>query len=146
MIVTVDASVFVAAARTEEAHNLASRRFLLRVQAQGTNLFCPILVLPECAAAVARSTGDPTLGEELVALIEAIPGLHLINLDPPLAHRAVQIATYYHLRGADSVYIAVAEAFNAVLIALDVEMLERGADVVTTMTPLQWMGEQETTD
>ena len=146
MTITVDASVFVAAARTEEAHNQASRRFLLQVRAQGTNLFCPILVLPECAAAVARPTGDSALGEELVALIEGIPGLHLINLDPPLAHRAVHIAAHHRLRGADSVYIAVAEAFNAALITLDAEMLERGADVVTTMTPVQWMGEQQTID
>jgi predicted nucleic acid-binding protein len=47
MTITVDASVFVAAARTEETHSLASRRFLLQVQAQDTNLFCPILILPE---------------------------------------------------------------------------------------------------
>jgi predicted nucleic acid-binding protein len=86
------------------------------------------------------------LGEELVALIEGIPNLHLVSLDPPLAHRAVQIATHHRLRGADAVYVAVAEAFDAALITLDAEMLERGADVVTTMTPSQWMGRQKTVE
>ena len=143
MTITVDASVFVAAARTEEAHNLASRQFLLQVRVRAMSLFCPILILPECAAAVARPTGDAALGEELVTLIEGIPGLQLITLDPPLAHRAVHIATHHRLRGADSVYVAVAEAFNATLITLDAEMLERGADVVTTITPMQWMDERE---
>jgi len=143
MNLTIDASVFVAAARTEETNYLSSRRFLLRVRARDTSLFCPILVLPECAAAVARSTGDSALGEELVALIESVPGLHLVSLGSPMAHRAAQIATHHRLRGADSVYVAVAEAFNATLITWDVEMLERSADVVTTMTPSQWIDEQE---
>lgn len=144
MTITVDASVFVAAARTEEVHHLASRQFLLQVRAQDTNLFCPTLILPECAAAIVRPTGSAALGEELVTLIEGFPGLHLVSLDPSLAHRAVQIATHHRLRGADSVYVAVAEAFSTALITLDAEMLERGADVVTTMTPSQWMGEEET--
>ena len=143
MTITVDASVFVAAARVEEAHYEASRRFLLQVQAQDMDLFCPALVLPECAAAVARPTGDAALGKELTVLIEGIPSLHLMNLDPPLARRAVQIASDHRLRGADSVYVAVAEAFNATLVTLDAEMLARGADFVTTMTPMQWMDEQE---
>jgi len=143
MTITVDASVFVAAARVEEVHYEASRRFLLQVQAQDMDLFCPALVLPECAAAVARPTGDAALGKDLAVLIEGIPGLHLMNLDPPLARRAVQIASDHRLRGADSVYVAVAEAFNATLVTLDAEMLARGADFVTTMTPMQWMDEQE---
>lgn len=44
MNLTIDASVFVAAARVEAAYNLASRRFLLHVQAQGVSIFCPALV------------------------------------------------------------------------------------------------------
>jgi hypothetical protein len=33
-----------------------------------------------------------------------------------------------------------------ILIAWDAEMLERGANVVTTMTPLEWMEEQVTAE
>ena len=38
-------------------------------------------------------------------------------------------------------YVSVAEAFDSGLIALVAEMLERGADLVTTMTPLEWTEE-----
>jgi predicted nucleic acid-binding protein len=55
----------------------------------------------------------------------------------------VQVATHHRLRGADSVYVAVAEAANATLITWDDEMLERGAGVVTTLTPLQWIAEHQ---
>ena len=70
---TIDASVFVAAARDQEAQHLTSLEFLDQIQAQGTTVFCPALVLAECAAAIARSTGDVTLAEELITLIESLP-------------------------------------------------------------------------
>ena len=74
------------------------------------------------------------LAEELVSLVESFPGLQLVPLDLPVARRAAQVARDYRLRGADSVYSR--------LIAWDVEVLERGADIATTMTPLEWMEEQ----
>ena len=140
MSLTVDASVFVAASRTEEVHY--SRQFLQQARAQSSALFCPMLVLPECAAAIAGPTGDSRLAEELVSLVETFPGLRLVPLDLSLAHRAVQVAREYRLRGADSVYVSVAELFGAALIAWDAEMLECGSDAVRTMTPLEWMEAQ----
>jgi predicted nucleic acid-binding protein len=60
------------------------------------------------------------------------------------ARRAAQIAIVHHLRGADAVYTAVAEAFNAALITWDQEMLERCPAAVSTLTPAVWF-EQQTT-
>ena len=64
MNLTVDASVFVAASRSDEAHYLASLQFLQLVRAQGCDLFCPTLLLPECAAAIARPAADAFLTEQ----------------------------------------------------------------------------------
>jgi predicted nucleic acid-binding protein len=139
---TVDANVFVAAARLEEEHYTISRGFLRRARAEAVTVFCPMLVLPECAAAVARSTGDAALVEELTTLIESFPGLRLVTLDLLLAHRAARIATIHHLRGADSVYAAVAETFNATLITWDAEMLQRSSAFVPTLTPAEWVEQQ----
>jgi len=55
---TVDANVFVAAVRLEEKHYTVSRGFLHRARAEAVTVFCPTLILPECAAAIARPTGD----------------------------------------------------------------------------------------
>ncbi|MBN1812730.1 MAG: PIN domain-containing protein [Anaerolineae bacterium] len=143
MILTIDASVFVAAARPQESHYSVSRQFLRQARLQDAMVFCPTLVLPECVAAIVRPTGDIALAEELVALIAGYPGLRLVNLDPPLAHQAAQVAIHHRLRGADSVYVAVASAANATLITWDDEILTRGAGIVTTRTPLQWMAERE---
>lgn len=115
--------------------------FLGQVQAQEEEVYCPTLVLPECAAAIARRTGDPDLARQLVLLIEQYPRLQLVALTLPLAQRAAQIAATHQLRGADAVYVAVTGAVGARLITWDVEMLDRGAAVVPTATPTMWLEE-----
>lgn len=144
MNLTVDASVFVAASRTDEVHYQNSRQFLQQIQAQQCDLYCPTLVLPECAAAIARPTADARLAEELVLLVQGLPRLHLVALDLSMAQRASQVARVHRLRGADSVYVSVADTFDSRLIAWDAELLERGAGVVTTLTPLEWMEQTQT--
>ncbi len=74
-------------------------------------------------------------------MVEDFPRLQLVPLHAPLARRAAQVARDHRLRGADSVYVSVAETFDSGLVAWDAEMLERGAEVVTTMTPLEWTEE-----
>jgi len=82
---TIDASVFVSAIRALEAQHLTSLDFLDQVQVQGATIICPTLVLPECAAAIIRPTGDVVLAERVIRLIESFPSLNLISLTSPLA-------------------------------------------------------------
>jgi len=112
-MICIDASVFVAAARAAEEQHADSMAFLREVQAQGEEVYCPTLVLPECAAAIARRTDDPDLARQLVLLIEQYPRLQLVALTLPLAQRAAQIAATHQLRGADAVYVAVAGAVGS---------------------------------
>jgi len=142
---TIDASVFVSAVRLEETHYAVSRRFLERTQAEAVAVLCPTLVLPECAAAIVRPTGDVALAEELVTLIASFPALRLMSLDSPLAQRAAQIAIAHRLRGADSIYVAVAEVFSATLITWDAEMAQRSLAIVPTCTPAEWLAQREFT-
>ena len=130
---TIDASVFVASARSDESNYLQSRKFLK--VAQSLEIYCPSLALAECAAAIARQTGDPALAEELISIIVDFPGINLISLDLSLARKAAQAAIKYKLRGADSVYVAVAEVYDATLITWDQEMLRRCPAAVVTLTP-----------
>jgi predicted nucleic acid-binding protein len=143
--VTVDANVLVAAARASDVHHAASADFLRGVERQHELLFCPTLVLAECSAAIARQTDDPFLAERIEALIESFPNLALIALDITLARRAAHLARDYRLRGADSVYLAVAETLDAPLITWDGEILERGPADVPRLTPIEWL-EQARTD
>jgi len=134
--ITIDASVFVASARSDEPNYLLSRKFLR--DARSMEVYCPTLALAECAAAIARQTNDPYLARELINMIENFSGIQLFSLDHSLARRAAEIAVEHRLRGADAVYAAVADAFDAALVSWDQEMLKRCPDAVATMTPKEW--------
>jgi predicted nucleic acid-binding protein len=136
---TVDASAFVAAARATEDHHRDSVEFLAQIRDAAVNVFCPTLVLPECAAAIVRPTDQPILAARTVALIQDFPHLALVSLDVPLARRAAKIAETHRLRGADAVYATVAEMFGATLVSWDGEMCRRAQLVATTMSPSQWL-------
>jgi predicted nucleic acid-binding protein len=139
---TIDASIFVAASRFEEVQYEVSRKFLTELRKRSTTVFCPALILPEAAGAVRRQTGHTEITDELIGLIEEFPGMNLTPLTLSLARRAAQIATAQQLRGADVVYVAVAEEFNAFLVAWDAEMVARGAAIISTTTPQAWLDYQ----
>ena len=139
---TAAASVFVAVAKPGDLRPKESRRFLQEARASQTNLPCPTLVLPECAAALARQTRSTGPAERLVRAIQRLPRVEFVDLDLPLGQRAAEIAASLRLRGADSVYVAVAEARTATLITWDAEMLQRAPAVASTMTPTEWMARQ----
>lgn len=145
MSVTIDASVLVAAMRAAEAENAVSRSFLERLDAREVPIYCPVLAVPETAAAVARRTRDAGLAQEVMGIIETLPRLCFVGLDLSAAKQAAGIAIAHRLRGADSVYVAVAQASEAELITWDTEMLERAAAVVPTMTPADWLARQPAT-
>jgi predicted nucleic acid-binding protein len=137
MSYTIDASVFVAASRPVEVNHAVSFEFLTQVDQQQVLTTCPTLLLAECAAAIARATDDEDLAQQLLTLVEALPGLALVPLSRALAHRAAEIAIHHRLRGADAIYVAVAEQAGHSLVSWDQEMLERGRAVVETATPAE---------
>jgi len=81
----------------------------------------------------------------MIGDIRSLPRLQLVTIDDSLATRAAEIAMTYRLKGADSVYVAVAEASAATLITWDGEMLERAPAVVPTMSPADWLARQPAT-
>lgn len=135
MRVVVDASVFVAAARTSECNHLASIAFFRTAISQATHLIIPTLCLPECAAAIARATGNAKAAAELVAVITSNP---LVRVDPitvALASHAAELAIQCRLRGADAIYAALARQQHCPLITWDNELLERCVGFLPVHTP-----------
>ena len=69
--------------------------------------------------------------------IGLLPQILLDGLTAEQARRTTDIAASHRLRGADAVYVATAEAHDALLVTWDQEMLDRGGAVVETMTPAE---------
>jgi predicted nucleic acid-binding protein len=60
----------------------------------------------------------------------ALPRVQRHPLSDALADRAASLAARCKLRGADAVYVALAEALDQPLITLDQEILDRSARVI----------------
>ncbi len=139
MSVVIDASVFVAASRTNEPHFAESVRFLRDLKNELVEIYCPTLLLPECAGAIARATGSMQLAHDLIGLIETYPKLLLVPLTQATAQRTAVLASRHKLRGADAIYVTLANELRSILVTWDGEMLGRGAASTSTMTPTQWL-------
>ena len=138
-MLTIDASVFVAAARSVEKFHFASLTMISRLVSDAIALYSPCFALTEIAAALARTTGDSTLITITLRQLEALHGLVLVDLTNDRARHAASLATSYHLRGADSVYLQTSVEFATTLITWDNEMLARAPAVVPSMTPTDWL-------
>jgi predicted nucleic acid-binding protein len=132
---TIDASVFLNAFNPAEPHHAESSRLMARVRAEGIPLVAPTLALPEVAATIARTTGDPDTARGFAEQLRILPGLILVPLDETLAIQAAEVASEHRLRGSDAVYGAVCLRFGCPLVTLDREQRERLSPIVRSRTP-----------
>jgi len=138
-MLTIDANVFVSASSIRDIFHSESDKFLFHVRQMGMFLYCPTLLLPEIASAIVRPTANFEAAEMTVASTKTFPGLTLANLTEQRAEAATQSALTTRLRGADSIYMQVAQEFGTTLITWDREMLTRGLSAVSIMTPTEWL-------
>jgi len=132
---TVDASVFVNAFNPHETGHAESLAALAAMQERGDPVLVPALALVEVASAIARATDDSTGALHLVDAIAALPHVMAVALTPRMARDAAALAASNRLRGADAIYIAVAQRYATTLVTRDEEQRARGAAVVTCETP-----------
>jgi predicted nucleic acid-binding protein len=135
----VDASVWVAMFRDNDVHHGASVSFLDVAIAKQQDLHIPNLALAEIAGVFTRQTGKARLATRTVRAVLALPRMQRHGLNDALSDRAAALAARCKLRGADSVYVALAEALDEPLITLDQEILDRATGIVRTATPAAWV-------
>lgn len=138
-MVTIDASVLVAVDSADEGSGADAREFLRRVVLTGLPVHQPTLSVVEVSSAIARRTNDVELARSAALRLLGLPNLALHTLDPDAALEAADLAGRTRLRAADAVYAAVALREAADLVTLDLELLERAASVVSTLTPATWL-------
>jgi len=143
-VVTIDASVLVAADTRDEAAHGSARAFLGRVLAAGVVVHQPNLAIVEVTAAVARRTGDPAHARTVGAAMLGLPGLVVHDLDLEMALAAAGLASDLRLRAADAVYAATALIQGTTLVTLDAELVSRAGDVIPACTPDDWFAPAET--
>lgn len=132
--VVVDASVWTSYVLPADPLHRQSRSWLDAWLAQD-QVVGPNLVLVEVAAAVARRSSQPALGNRAALMMRQHSRVRLIDLNDPLAVAAARLATALRIRGADAIYVAVAHQLELPLVTWDQEQLTRAASVIQTRTP-----------
>jgi predicted nucleic acid-binding protein len=136
-VYVVDASVWVSWFVPDDAHHDSSHTWINAQVTQGEPMVAPVLALAEVAGAVVRRTGSPELAAGAIVLIQRLPNARLVPVDAGLAHLGARLAGELRLRGADSLYVALAQRLGFTLVTWDQEQLERGRSVAATHTPAQ---------
>lgn len=131
----VDASVYVALVHGEEPGHAESWAWLRSAQARRETLRAPSILAAEVAAAISRGTGRPELAHQIVQQLLTFNVVELVPVSMHLAGRAAVIAADHRVRGCDAVYVALADQLGEVLVTLDRQQLERGADLVMARRP-----------
>jgi predicted nucleic acid-binding protein len=132
---TVDASVFVAACRSEEAGHQASLALLKRIRELDIPMVEPGILAVEVSAALSRTGDDP---DEALAYAQAVmdlPRLTVVNLDGKFCLQSADLAARCRLRAADALYANVAVKYGAHLVTLDAEQLRRAPKQSGATTP-----------
>ena len=137
-MVTIDASVWIAARFQLEPDHAASAACVVDALAGRDSIVLPWLAMAECVAAVARKTDDEALALEAGRQLRALDVVRWVALDEANTMEAMAMAAACRLRAADAVNVAVARRFGATLVTLDRELLQRCTGHVHCVTPEAW--------
>ena len=135
MAVVLDASVLVPLfAPQDPFHNRAIELFT-RLQKEEEDIMIPSLALAEVVAAISRRTQKFEIAHAAMKALKESEIIRIEDVTTELATRAARLIKHAPLRGADSIYVALADVEDAVLYTFDKEQRERGKAVVETREP-----------
>ena len=130
LFITLDSSVIIAALRRQEENHSQCRSLLEKVKNAQYTSIQPYTVLVEVAAAVKRRTNSEHLAIQVKNLLQNMDTMNFVELSPVRADSAAELAAKTGLRGMDAVVVQIAHEFDATLITLDQEMMDRAKSIV----------------
>jgi len=133
-LIVVDASVWVSYYLPQDVNHNASQRWLTTQLVNRRPLIGPELLLPEVGGAISRRIGE-TEARQVLTDLQNIPVLALFELDEELSRNAAELAIRLRLRGADAVYVALAEQLGIPIVTWDGEMITRTGSLIQAHTP-----------
>jgi predicted nucleic acid-binding protein len=131
----VDASVCVAVFKSDEPGHADAVGWLATASRGEEPIVAPVIVLAEVAAALGRAGINNSSSGEVIQLLRSRQLLELFPVSEKLAARAAVLAAACRLRGADAIYVALADLLAVPLVTWDRQQLLRGAQAVRTLTP-----------
>ena len=133
--VTLDASVWIAAADATDVCHSQSRELLLKLVVRGVAVSIPAFAVTEVACALARRMRDAPAARQLTVRGLAALKAKELPMDAPFIARSTVLGTDRFLRGADALYAATAELAGSTLISWDGEHQKRAG----ALSPADWL-------
>jgi predicted nucleic acid-binding protein len=130
MFAVIDASVWVSRLVENDEFHVPVKDWMNAQREQDTTFVSPSLLLAEVGGVISRVTAKPELGLTAIEKIENLPEVRIVEMDKALMDNASRIAAKHGLRGADSVYVAVASTLSIPLVTFDVDQRERALKLV----------------
>jgi predicted nucleic acid-binding protein len=130
--IVIDSCVIVAALLDKEKKHIECRNLLEKVKNGEYIAVEPYIVLVEIVAAIKRRTGSSYLAQRVKQDLCDINSIVFLDISSTRAHQAADIAQEIGVRGMDAIVIQTAKEFNAPLVSLDREMLERSKSIMMT--------------
>lgn len=136
--VTLDASIWIAALRTNEPSHEVALRLLQALMERGAAFVQPTLFAIEVAGAMRRRTGDIIRARHAVERIDSL-NAQIVAIDRALAAVAAALAMEVGIPGADACYVAVSRLQKSTLITLDEALVQRASSYADLVTPAAWL-------
>lgn len=133
--VVIDASVWISLILPQDVNNTLARNWISRHTQSGGLLVGPDLLAVEVAGALSRITGHAQSAYQAANQLYLLPIMRIVHLDQRLVNEAMLIAAAHALRGADSMYVALAKIEGLPLVTFDREQLTRPAGIISTIRP-----------
>jgi predicted nucleic acid-binding protein len=132
---TIDASVWIAAADATDKFHQSSRDFLRKVVADGIAVIQPAFGRTEVVCALARRLRDGVQAQQLTHSLMNRMVTSEIAMNTAFLTATENIGSCQFLRGADALYATVAQQSQSPLISWDNEHLQRAGGI----TPTDWL-------
>ena len=132
MFIVVDASIWVARLVSEDVFYGPVKEWMYARLEEDDQFLAPSLLLAEIGGAISCRTTS-SLGLKAIEQVQSLPGLQLIEMEHVLIRDAARLAAELGLRGADSIYVAVAARLDLPLITLDIDQKARAAKRVKVL-------------
>ncbi len=133
--VTLDGSVWIAAADASDVFHSKSRELLLALVTRGHDVSIPAFAVTEVACALARRLRVPAAGRQLAKRGFAALKARELPMDAAFLTRSTVSGTDHFLRGADALYAAAAEMEGGALVSWDGEHQKRAG----ALSPAAWL-------
>ena len=130
MQLILDSSVFVAALRKDEKSYPEALRLFQQIKDGKHIAIEPYSVLVEVVAALRRRTNSNLLANRVKNDFLNIGSLVFVDIDSTIAEKAADLAADIGVRGMDAIVIQVAREYNAPMVSMDMEMVEKAKQVV----------------